>query len=114
MYAVNVHQLGSVSGGQWSDTPYTGPGKLGQLEAGQTGRGDNESYGGATYTFDDGSTLTVDGLGNVLGGIDSRGHWFNADSVEEYARIMKGGMSDKELEDFAIMIDWLLNGWRGR
>lgn len=78
MYALNVHQLRSVSGGQWSDTPYTGPGKLGQIEVGQTGMGSNGDYGGFNFIYDDGSTISFDGSGNVVHCTDSSGNSYTS------------------------------------
>lgn len=101
-------EVGAVSGGVIGAPP--GP----LIEVGQTGMGSDNDYGGFSYKWDDGSYVSFDGNGNVIGGYDTDGHWFDSDSVADYGRQTRGIMTQQEAEDFANLIDWVINGWRGR
>lgn len=98
-----IMELSSVSGSGNSWESY----------AIEHGSGSDQSYGGYNQTFDDGSTLSFDGNGNVLGGYDTNGSWYTPEQIAEYSNVAQGGLTNQQAGDFAQWLDFLMNGGWG-
>ncbi len=103
MRAMQIAEYGSVSGGMIG-----APSGSFLCEVGQTGMGDNGSYGGYSQGFDDGSSITFDGNGNVLGCTDPAGNWLTPDDIRNDTNFALGRMTNFEAEQFIETMDALM------